>query len=306
MSQDNATGISAGASLATATGTHPTADNLPPRRQRISKESIFLYGLFTVVALIFLIPYVFLATGAFKTQQELFTPSQVLPAQPSLNNFREAFSKTVIARAFLNSTVIAISHVSLSLFLCSLAGYAFAKYRSAPGNSVLFAFVLGTMMIPGAVTTIPVFIILNNLNLMNTFWVMIIPGAANAFGIFWMRQYIQTNVPDDLLAAARIDGCSEFGIYWQIVVPVLKPALAALGILVLIGNWNNLMWAFICLRTENMYTLPLVIYLLQGETKTDYGMLMASGLLATLPLVIAFLIFQRSFIAGMTAGAVKA
>jgi ABC-type glycerol-3-phosphate transport system permease component len=306
MSQDNATGMTAGNSLATATGTNPTADNVPPLRQGVSKESLFLYGLFTVVALIFLIPYLFLGTGAFKTQQELFTPSQVFPAHPLLDNFNEAFTKTVIARAFLNSTIIAISHVALSLFLCSLAGYAFAKYRTAPGNRILFGIVLGTMMIPGAVTTIPVFIILNKLNLMNTFWVMIVPGAASAFGIFWMRQYISTNIPDDLLAAARIDGCSEFGIYWQIVLPVLKPALAALGILVLIGNWNNLMWAFICLRTENMYTLPLVIYLLQGETKTDYGMLMAAGLLATLPLVIAFLVFQRSFIAGMTAGAVKA
>lgn len=306
MSQDNATGLIEGTVLATGTGTNPSANGELRGRRLFNKESALLYALFTVVAVIFLVPYLFLATGAFKTQQEIFTPSQALPAQPSLDNFHAAFRTTVIARAFVNSAVIAACHVALSLFLCSLAGFAFAKYRSAPGNSVLFAIVLGTMMIPGAVTTIPVFIVLNNLNLMNTFWVMIIPGAANAFGIFWMRQYIATNVPDDLLAAARIDGCDEFSIYWQIVLPVLKPALAALGILILIGNWNNLMWAFICLRTENMYTLPLVIYLLQGELKTDYGLLMAAGLLATLPLVIAFLVFQRNFIAGMTAGAVKA
>jgi ABC-type glycerol-3-phosphate transport system permease component len=305
----NVTSNPTGTGIATATRTNPSLEYRPtPQRgpRSLLAEKLFLYGLFTVVALVFIVPYLFLVTGAFKTKQEIFTPGQLLPSTLNLQNFKAAYDTTVIVRAFLNSTVIAVTHVSLSLFLCSLAGYAFAKFRGAPGNGVLFAVVLGTMMIPGAVTTIPVFVILNELNLMNTFWVMILPGAANAFGIFWMRQYISTNVPDDLMAAARIDGCGEFRIYWQIVLPVIKPALAALGILVLIGTWNNLMWAFIALRTENMYTLPLVIYLLQGEQRTDYGMLMACGLLATLPLVIAFLLFQRSFIQGMTAGAVKA
>ena len=309
MSQDNATGLVAGTELATGTGTNPsTFPPIVPSRERRSLpiEKLFLYGLFTVAAIIFLVPYVFLATGAFKTQEEIFTPSRILPSAFNTDNFHNAFTTTTIARAFVNSSVNAVAHVSLSLFLCSLAGYAFAKYRAAPGATWLFNVVLGTMLIPGAVTTIPVFLILNDLHLMNTFWVMIVPGAANAFGIFWMRQYIVSNVPDDLLAAARIDGAGEFNIYWSIVLPVLRPALAALGILVLISSWNNLMWAFICLRTENMYTLPLVIYLLQGEQRTDFGMLMAAGLLATIPLVVAFLLFQRQFVAGMTAGAVKA
>lgn len=305
------TASAAGAANAIGGGTKPPVEYQPRdgrlgKKPRIGIETIFLYSLFAIVALVFLVPYIFLATGAFKTQQEIFTPAQILPSTLNLGNFREAFTTTTIARAFLNSTIIAVGHVSLSLFLCSLAGYAFAKYRTAPGNGILFGVVLGTMMIPSAVTTIPVFVILNQLNLMNTFWVMIIPGAANAFGIFWMRQYIAAHIPDDLLAAARIDGAGEFMIYHSIVLPVIKPALAALGILVLIGTWNNLMWAFICLRTENMYTLPLVIYLLQGEQRTPYGMLMAAGLLATLPLVIAFLLFQRQFIQGMTSGAVKA
>lgn len=308
MSQDNQQGMPGGTSLATATGANPATLPYRPatsRRAAPRVEKAALYTLFVLIALIFLVPYLFLFTGAFKTQEEIFTPTQVLPKAFNLDNFREAFTTTGIARAFINTLLIAISHVALSLFLCAMAGYAFAKYRTAPGNGWMFATVLGTMMIPGAVTTIPVFVILNNLGLMNTFWVMIVPGAANAFGIFWMRQYIAANVPDDLLAAARIDGCSEFNIFWSIVLPVIKPALAALGILALIGNWNNLMWAFIALRTENMYTLPLVIYLLQGELRTPFGLLMASGLLATLPLIVAFLVFQRQFIEGMTAGAVK-
>ena len=222
-----------------------------------------------------------------------------------LENFVKVFRETNIVRAFLNSSIIALGHCSLALFLCSLAGYAFAKFPRAPGRDKLFAFVLATMMIPGAVTLIPVFVVLCKLHAVNTYWAMIFPGAAGAFGIFWMRQYISTNVHDDLIDAARIDGCTEFGIYWRIVVPIAKPALAALGILLLIGVWNNLMWAFIVLRTDDMYTLPLVIYLLNGELRTPYEVIMAASLLATLPLVIAFLLFQRQFIQGITAGAIK-
>jgi ABC-type glycerol-3-phosphate transport system permease component len=161
------------------------------------------------------------------------------------------------------------------------------------------------MLIPGAVMLIPTFVLLSRLGLVNTYWSMILPGSAGAFGIFWMRQYIASHVPDDLLAAARIDGCTEFEIYWRIVLPVCKPPLAALGIIALIGSWNNLMNAFIMLRTPDMQTLTVLIYLLQGETRTPYGMLMAGGLLTALPLVIAFILFQRHFVSGLTTGAIK-
>jgi ABC-type glycerol-3-phosphate transport system permease component len=256
--------------------------------------------------LLFVAPFYWLVVSSISTQEQIFSlPPHMWPVPPAWGNFREAFHQTPLLRAFVNSLVIAAAHVSLALLLCSLAGYAFAKFPQAPGNRVLFAIVLATMLIPGAVTMIPVFVILARMHLVNTYWAMVLPGAANAFGIFWMRQYIVTNVPDDLMAAARIDGCSEWGVYCSIVLPVIRPALGALGILLLIGVWNNLMWAFIVLRTDDMYTMPLLIFLLQGETRTPFGMLMACGLLATVPLVVAFLFFQRWFIAGMTAGAVK-
>ena len=259
------------------------------------------------ISLIFIFPYYWLLMSAFKTREKIFTmPPQFIPDPWVLSNFTDVFHMTNLARAFLNSIIIAIGHVGLALFLCSLGGYAFAKFRRAPGREGLFAFVLGTMMIPGAVTMIPVFIVLTRLHLVDTYWAMIIPGAASPFGIFWMRQYIYANVHDDLLAAARVDGCSEFGIYWRIVLPISQPALAALGILTLISTWNNLMWAFVVMRTKAMYTMPLLIYLLQGERRIPYGMVMAGGVLATLPLIIAFLLFQRAFIRGMTAGALKA
>jgi ABC-type glycerol-3-phosphate transport system permease component len=238
---------------------------------------------------------------------QIFTlPPQLVPAPWRFTNFLQAYRETHIVRAFVNSVVIAGGHCTLALFLCSLGGYAFAKFPEAPGRDKLFAFVLATMMIPGAVTLIPVFVVLCNLHAVNTYWAMIVPGAAGAFGIFWMRQYTAANVPDELIDAARIDGCGEFGIYWRVALPIVRPALAALGILLLLGSWNNLMWAYIVMRTEEMYTLPLVIYLLNGELRTPYGLIMAASLLATVPLVVAFLVFQRQFIEGITAGALKA
>lgn len=266
-----------------------------------------LYFTLTVPALVFFFPLYWLAISAFKSQGEIFSlPPSWIPLPPRAGNFVDVFRETNIVRAFVNSVIIAAGHVSLTLFLCSLAGYAFAKFPSAPGNRWLFAFVLGTMMIPSAVTLIPMFVVFMNLGLVDTYTAMIVPGAASAFGIFWMRQYMAAHLPTDLIHAARIDGCSEFGIYRRIAVPVARPALAALGIMTMVGTWNNLMWAFVILRTKEMQTLPVLIYLLQGEMRTPYGMLMAAGLLATIPLVAAFLLFERQFIQGITAGAIKA
>jgi ABC-type glycerol-3-phosphate transport system permease component len=263
---------------------------------------LFLAGL----AVIFMFPFYWLLISAFKAKEDIFTlPPEFWPHPWRLGNFVAVFQQTNIVRAFLNSTLIAAGHCTLALFLCSLGGYAFAKYPHAPGRDKLFAFALDTMMIPGAVLLIPTFVVLCKLHAINTYWAMIVPGSASAFGIFWMRQFAAENVHDDLLDAARIDGCTEFGLYWRVVLPILRPALAALGILLLVGVWNNLMWAFIVLRTEDMYTLPLVIFLLNGEQRTPFELIMAASLLATLPLVLAFLVFQKQFIQGITAGALK-
>ncbi len=275
------------------------------RWKRIALHAL-AYVFLAALAIVFIFPFYWLFISAFKAKEQIFTlPPLFLPHPWRIDNFTKVFHETHIFRAFFNSVTIACGHCILALFLCSLAGYAFAKFPKAPGRDKLFAFVLATMMIPGAVTLIPVFVVLCKIHAINTYWAMILPGAAGAFGIFWMRQYIADSVHDDLIDAARIDGCSEFGIYWRIVVPIVKPALGALGILLLIGVWNNLMWAFIVLRTESMYTLPLVIYLLNGELRTPFEVIMAASLLATVPLVAAFLLFQRQFIQGITAGAIK-
>lgn len=270
-------------------------------------QKLIIYICLAVFVVIFAFPFYWLFVSSFKSKQQIFTiPPNFLPHPWQLGNFLRVFQETNIIRCFFNSTILAVGYCTLALFLCSLGGYAFAKYPRAPGHNKLFIFVLGTMMIPGAVTLIPVFMVLCKLHMVNTYWAIIIPGAANAFGIFWMRQYISSNLHSDLIDAARIDGCSEFGIYWRIALPIARPALAALGILFLIGIWNNLMWAFIVLRTEDMYTLPLMIYLMNGELRTPYELIMACGLVATLPLIIAFLLFQKHFIQGIMAGSIKA
>ncbi len=276
------------------------------QRGKIVSRFLIYLGL-AILVIIFIFPFYWLFISAFKAKEQIFVlPPQFIPRPWHFGNLLRVFKETNIIRCFFNSTIVALGYCSLALFLCSLGGYAFAKYPRAPGHNKLFIFVIGTMMIPGAVTLIPIFIVLCKLQMVNTYWAIIIPGAANAFGIFWMRQYIANNLYNDLIDAARIDGCSEFGIYWRIALPIARPALAALGILFLIGVWNNLMWAFIVLRTEDMYTLPLMIYLMHGELRTPYELIMAAGLIATLPLVITFLLFQRHFIQGIMAGSLKA
>lgn len=276
------------------------------RTLRTTVRKALIYILLTGMAILFAFPLYWLLIAAFKSQSQIFASPPVWIPHPFIGkNFVDLYNQTNLPRAFFNSVMIAIGSVGLSLFLCSLGGYAFAKFPLAPGHDRLFAFVLATMLIPGAVTLIPSFLLLVKMHWINTYWAMIVPGAVGAFGIFWMKQYMSANVPDDLIAAARIDGCSEFGIYWRIALPIARPALAALGIMQLIGSWNSLMWAFIVMRTPDMFTLPVVIYLLQGEMRTPYGLLMAGGVLTTLPLVLAFLLFQKQFIAGITSGAIK-
>ena len=192
----------------------------------IGKGAIYV-GL-TLFAVMFIFPFYWLLISAFKPQSAIFAmPPQWIPRPGIIGNFTDLFRETNLLRAFMNSVIISAGNVSLALFLCSLAGYAFAKYPRAPGHGKLLAFVLSTMMIPGAVTLIPSFYVMVKLHLINSYWAMIIPGTAGAFGIFWMRQYMAAHLPDDLVNAARIDGCTEFGIYWKIAAPIAKPAVVA-------------------------------------------------------------------------------
>ncbi len=218
-------------------------------------------------------------------------------------NYRNLWKTVPYNRYFINSVFIATASTLLTLFFCSLGGYAFAKYRFR-GQKVLFGILLASMMVPFQVLLVPLFGLMYDIGWLNSYKAIVIPFSVGAFGVFLMRQFIVT-IPSELLDAARIDGCSEFGIYYRIVLPIIKPALGALTIYSFLGSWNGYLWPLIILRDEAKYTLPIGLANLVGIYRQDYGMLMAGTLLSLMPIVILFLAMQREFVQGITLGSVK-
>ena len=218
-------------------------------------------------------------------------------------NYRNLWKTVPYNRYFINSVFIATASTLLTLFFCSLGGYAFAKYQFR-GQKVLFGILLASMMVPFQVLLVPLFGLMYDIGWLNSYKAIVIPFSVGAFGVFLMRQFIVT-IPSELLDAARIDGCSEFGIYYRIVLPIIKPALGALTIYSFLGSWNGYLWPLIILRDEAKYTLPIGLANLVGIYRQDYGMLMAGTLLSLMPIVILFLAMQREFVQGITLGSVK-
>ena len=219
------------------------------------------------------------------------------------SNYRNLWETVPYNRYFINSVFIATASTLLTLFFCSLGGYAFAKYQFR-GQKILFGILLASMMVPFQVLLVPLFGLMYDIGWLNSYKAIIIPFSVGAFGVFLMRQFIVT-IPSELLDAARIDGCSEFGIYYRIVLPIIKPALGALTIYSFLGSWNGYLWPLIILRDEAKYTLPIGLANLVGIYRQDYGMLMAGTLLSLMPIVILFLAMQREFVQGITLGSVK-
>ncbi len=218
-------------------------------------------------------------------------------------NYRRLWEAAPYSRYFINSIFISTASTLLTLFFCSLAGYAFAKYRFR-GQKILFGILLALMMIPFQVLLVPLFGMMYKIRWLDSYKAIIIPFSVGAFGIFLMRQFI-VGIPSDLIDAARIDDCSEFGIYWRIILPIIKPALGALTIYAFLGSWNSYLWPLIILRDESKYTLPLGLANLVGVYRQEYGMLMAGTLLSLMPIIILFLAMQREFVQGITLGSVK-
>ena len=219
------------------------------------------------------------------------------------SNYRNLWKTVPYNRYFINSVFIATASTLLTLFFCSLGGYAFAKYQFR-GQKILFGILLASMMVPFQVLLVPLFGLMYDIGWLNSYKAIIIPFSVGAFGVFLMRQFIVT-IPSELLDAARIDGCSEFAIYYRIVLPIIKPALGALTIYSFLGSWNGYLWPLIILRDEAKYTLPIGLANLVGIYRQDYGMLMAGTLLSLMPIVILFLAMQREFVQGITLGSVK-
>jgi ABC-type glycerol-3-phosphate transport system permease component len=275
-----------------------------------------LVNLFLIVmALLFVVPFVWMISAAFKPISELFvTPLMIFPQRFTVENFQALFSATttsaqgasnIFPRWYLNSIFVAGITTLLACFFSSLAGFAFAKYNFR-GKSVLMAIVLGSMLVPFVVVAIPLFILMANLKWLNTFLALIVPFMAPAFGIFMMTQYLQS-LPDELIDAARIDGSSDFGIYWRIVIPLIRPALGALAIFLFLQAWNSYFWPLLVMNTPTNYTLPMGLGSIRGENfkMENMGRVLAGSALVSAPMVLVFLSLQRQFISGLTMGAVK-
>jgi len=263
------------------------------------------YVLVAVGGLIMLAPFYFMFVFASHSRTEIFSlPPPLFFGDDFLLNVKILTERIPFWRSLGWSLYVALASTALTLLFCSMGGYAFAMFEFR-FKQALFLLVMGTMLIPSFLGMIPTFMIMDALGWIDQPRALYIPGAASAFGIFLMRQFISTSIPKDLVEAARLDGCSELGIYWRIVLPLLKPALGTLGLITFIASWNNFIGPLIVMRSPDMYTLPLALRSMQSPVNTEWGAVMAGSAIATLPLLVLFAISSRRLIDGLTAGAVK-
>jgi multiple sugar transport system permease protein len=265
----------------------------------------WLYLVLTLALLLVITPFVWMVLGSVKTSAELRqVPPSWFPENPTMDNFRSLFSRLSFGRYFFNSTVVAVVVTAANLIFCSMVGYALAMLNFR-GKKVIFALILGTLMIPGVVTFVPLFVLVANLGLVNTLPGLFLPFLVGPFGVFLMRQFIM-GLPKDLVEAARIDGAGELAIFGRIILPLLTPALATLGILTFLGSWNNFLWPLVVAQSEETYTLPVALALVStGQNQTDYGLLLAGATVVVLPVLLVFLFFQRHFIQGIASTGLK-
>jgi len=230
-------------------------------------------------------------------------PPPFFPSHVTLSNYRDLFTRLSLGRAALNSLVISILATAGVLLLNSMAGYAFAKLRF-PGRDRLFGGLMAALVIPAPVAMLPLFLMLRSVGLVNTYAGAAAPALAGIIGIFLIRQFARS-IPDDLIHAARLEGAGEFRIYWSIVLPLLSPVLATLGIVTFLATWNDFVWPLVVLTDESRYTLPVALAGLVGEHSADIELMMAGAVLTVIPVLLLFLVLQRQYVEGITMGGVK-
>ncbi|OKH96803.1 sugar ABC transporter permease [Streptomyces uncialis] len=266
-----------------------------------------LYLLVSLGLLIMAAPFLWMALSAFKTDQDLTaSPPVWLPTEWTLGNFERLLDRLDLPRYFLNSLLVATLVTVSNLVFCSMLGYALAKLHFAGRNKV-FGLVLGALMVPGNLMLLPLFVLMSKLQLIDTYAALVLPFAAGAFGVFLMRQFMQS-IPDELLEAARMDGAGEWYIFWRIVMPLVKPALATLTIFTFLGSWNNFVWPLIATNDPDKYTLPVALATFAtdpNQSAGSNGMLMAGSFLIVLPVLLVFAVLQRHFTQGIATAGMK-
>lgn len=295
------------------------------RRRRRRPWYALAYVVLVPAALLFVAPFAWLVSASFQSIGDIFSwPPQWIPRNPTLNGYMtflgigpEAEGATNAWRWFANSAFVATSVTVLQLFFNSLAAYVFAK-RQFPGRNVIFMMFLATMMVPSQVTLIPNYLVLKHIPLfggndifgqggsgwLDSYWGLILPGCVSAFGIFLLRQYMMS-IPDELLDSARIDGASEFKIFFRIMLPLSTPALAASAIFTFTAAWEDFFWPLIIVSSPDKYTAPLGLALFVVKNRTQWDVLMAGSVIACIPMIVIFIIFQRKFIQGIAVSGLK-
>lgn len=264
-----------------------------------------IYTFLTAITALSIFPFYWMfVIGSNTTASINKFPPALSPGFRFIENLGKVFDTVDFGRAIMNSFIVSTTSTLCVLFFCSLAGFAFAKLEFK-GRYFLFAFLVGTMMVPSQLGLIPSYMIISSLGWLDSLKAVIIPGIANAFGIFWMRQYIASSIPNELLEAGRIDGCSNFRLYWNITVPAVRPGFATLGIITFMGSWNDFLWPLVVLKDRSVHTIQIALKNLSGAYYQDYSMILAGTVLATLPILLIFLLFSKQFISGLTEGAVK-
>lgn len=262
------------------------------------------YAILIAISVATVVPFLFMASTSFtKSFTMMSYPPQLIPDNPSWENYYEilfTFQDGLFPRWFFNTVFTTLCITGGSLFLNTLSGYIFAK-KEFYGRDIIFSLLLSTLMVPGAVTLIPAFLMVNKLGLFNTYWALIIPGLASPFGIFMMRQFIQS-LPSELIEVAKIDGASELRIFWSIIIPLSMPAMAALGIFTVINAWNAFLWPLVVLRSNTMRTLVVGLATVASEFNINYGLVMAGSVLTVLPMLVLYILFQPYFVEGLRMG----
>jgi multiple sugar transport system permease protein len=265
---------------------------------------LLLYAALALGALLSLGPMLWMLSASLMPAGDASAyPPRLVPRTVTLEHYRALFTRLNLGRYLLNSVIVATLVTGASLFVNAMAGYAFAKLRFRGRDRAFRLLTLG-LVVPSQVAMLPLFLLLKQLGLVNTYWGVVIPGLASIFGIFLVRQYA-LSIPDDLLDAARVDGAGELRIFWSVVLPVVRPILATLSIWTFLATWNDFMWPLIVLSDDRRYTLPVALANLVGEHVQDTELMMAGSVLTVLPVLVVFLALQRYYVRGVMAGSVK-
>jgi multiple sugar transport system permease protein len=266
---------------------------------------IFLNLLLVLGLLFTVIPLLWTVSSSFKTVADIFTyPPELIPPVFTTESYERLVTEFAFIAWFWNTLWVSVVATVLVVFFCALAGFAFAKYRFR-GQGILFNIVISSMLIPFAVVLIPLFILVTRVGLGDSLWALIIPFVAPGYGIFMMRQFIIQSVPDEVLDAGRVDGATEFGIFWHLVLPMTRPALGALAIWSFIHVYNSFLWPLTVLSTNEKFTLPVGLASLLGTYNREYGLVMAGAVVAAIPMLVLFFSLRKQFIEGLTLGSVK-